>query len=66
MLWRRWPNNFIREVERSTLELKLSTSRVFGKRGENPPLPRNCKRGEFGPLRHWSIALGRRPELDEA
>lgn len=66
MLWRRCPKNFIREVERSTLKLNPTTSRVFGKRGETPPLPRNCKRGEFGPFRHWSVALGRRPELDEA
>jgi len=22
--------------------------RMFGKRGENPPLPRNCKRRELG------------------
>jgi len=25
-----------------------TTRRVFGKRGANPPLPRNCKRGELG------------------
>src|SRR5271165_1680846 len=34
---------------------------MIGKRGANPPLPRNCKRR--GPaIRHWRKIPGRRPE----
>ena len=32
--------------------------RVFGKRGENPPLPRNCNRretGQAGDCSHWGL-----------
>jgi hypothetical protein len=36
---------------------------VYGKRGENPPLPRNCKREELEQDSHW-VCLGRLHEFD--
>jgi hypothetical protein len=36
--------------------------------GENPPLPRNCKRRELEPIcwSHWDLPLGRLFKIDEA
>jgi hypothetical protein len=49
---------------------KKPNGRMFGKRGENPPLPRNCERQELGKqmtCSHWGLSsLGRLPGFVEA